>query len=289
MIKAKKKTFTTISVSDTEVFMAGKIVSLILCGLFLALALFFFARKKSPALMAIAGTEILLLALMQLLSWFVDPDFYFGVIVVSIFITASLFAAISVYQSDFRNFFLRLSRYHKKNADFSVTDEEMRESVNAIVTACQTMAKSRTGALIVIVKNKIDQYILDSGIKLDALISAPLLESIFNTRCPMHDGAVIIKGNKILTAGSFLPLSKNESIAKDLGTRHRAGIGVTEAEGSEIISIIISEENGIISTAANGVLRRYLTPERLFDLLYDPYRSNGEERKTRKSRNFLHK
>ncbi|MGN0768995.1 MAG: diadenylate cyclase [Christensenellales bacterium] len=269
--------------------MAGKIVSLILCGLFLALALFIFARKKSPALMAIAGTEILLLALMQLLTWFVDPDFYFGVIVVSIFITASSFAAISVYQSDFRNFFLRLSRYHKKNADFSVTDEEMRESVNAIVTACQTMAKSRTGALIVIVKNKIDQYILDSGIKLDALISAPLLESIFNTRCPMHDGAVIIKGNKILTAGSFLPLSKNESIAKDLGTRHRAGIGVTEAEGSEIISIIISEENGIISTAANGVLRRYLTPERLFDLLYDPYRSNGEERKTRKSRNFLHK
>ncbi len=267
--------------------MIGKIISLIICGFVLIFAMIFFARKKSPILMAIAGTEILLLALMQVLTWFVDGSFSFGVILFSILLVCSSVAAIVVYQSDFRNLFLRMSKFHKKNADFSVTDEEMRESVNAIVTACQTMAKSRTGALIVIVKNKIDQYILDSGIKLDALISAPLLESIFNTRCPMHDGAVIIKGNKILTAGSFLPLSKNESIAKDLGTRHRAGIGVTEAEGSDIVSIIISEENGIISTAANGVLRRYLTPERLFDILYDPYRSNIDEHRAKKNKKFF--
>ena len=212
--------------------MIGKIISLIICGFALVFAMIFFARKKSPILMAIAGTEILLLALMQVLTWFVDGSFSFGVILFSILLVCSSVAAIVVYQSDFRNLFLRMSKFHKKNADFSVTDEEMRESVNAIVTACQTMAKSRTGALIVIVKNKIDQYILDSGIKLDALISAPLLESIFNTRCPMHDGAVIIKGNKILTAGSFLPLSKNESIAKDLGTRHRAGIGVRQSHRS---------------------------------------------------------
>ena len=103
----------------------------------------------------------------------------------------------------------------------------------------------------------------------------------------MHDGAVIIRDNKILTAGSFLPLSKSDSISKDLGTRHRAGIGVTEAEGSDIISIIISEENGIISTATNGVLRRYLTPERLYDLLYDPYKITLGTRKKKKSKKLF--
>lgn len=267
--------------------MVGKIVSLVLCGITLILVLVFFAHKKSPILMALGGLEILALALMQLLTWYVDESFSFGVAIMLLACIVSAIASIVVYQSDFRNYFLKLSKFHKKTVEVSVTDEEMRESVNQIVTACQTMAKSRTGALIVIVKNKIDQYILDSGIKLDAIISAPLLESIFNTRCPMHDGAVIIKGNKILTAGSFLPLSKNESIAKDLGTRHRAGIGVTEAEGSDIISIIISEENGIISTAANGVLRRYLTPERLFDLLYDPYRSNEDDHRSKKSKKFF--
>ena len=182
---------------------------------------------------------------------------------------------------------MRLSKLYKKNTVVEITDDEIRSSIQAIVTACQTLAKSRTGALIVIVKNKIDQYILDSGVKLDAIVSAPLLESIFNTRCPMHDGAVIIKDNKILTAGSFLPLSKSDNISKDLGTRHRAGIGVTESEGNDIISIIISEENGIISTATNGVLRRYLTPERLYDLLYDPYKTVIGERKRRKSKKIF--
>ena len=104
----------------------------------------------------------------------------------------------------------------------------------------------------------------------------------------VHDGAVIVQGNRIVTAGSFLPLSKNESIAKDLGTRHRAGIGVTEQEGSDVTSIIISEENGIISTASGGVLRRYLTPERLFDILYDPFRANAEDaKKAKKGKNLF--
>ena len=250
--------------------MIGKIISLVLAGLTLIFILVFFAQKKSPILMAIYAFEILLLATMQLLTWYVDTSFSFAVNIMTIVCTVSGIIVVSVYQSYFKNIFINLSKIHKKLPDYSVSDEEIRDSIQSIVTACQTMAKSRTGALIVIVKNKIDQYILDSGIKLDAIISAPLLESIFNTRCPMHDGAVIVKGNKILTAGSFLPLSKNETISKDLGTRHRAGIGVTEAEGSDVISIIISEENGIISTATDGVLRRYLTPERLFDLLYDP-------------------
>lgn len=268
--------------------MVGKIVSLVLAGLILAGILVFYAHKKAPLLMSAGGLTWLILIAMVLLDWFIpDQDFSLGVRIMSIVSIIGGVATVLLYQSDFKNIFWKLTRLHKKTPDVAVTDEEIRASAQSIVTACQTMAKSRTGALIVVVRDQIDKYILDSGVRLDALISAPLLESIFNTKCPMHDGAVIVKGNKILTAGSFLPLSKNESLAKDLGTRHRAGIGVTEEEGSEIVSIIISEENGIISTASNGVLRRYLTPERLFDILYDTFNGNIDNRKQKKNKKIF--
>lgn len=265
--------------------MIGQIVSLAIVCILLILVILFFIRKKTPVLAILFSLSLLGLAGMKVLAWFLEDTFNFAADLLLLVCIVGSVATIVVYQNDFKNLFLRLSQFHKKAPIVEITDEEIRNSVNSIVTACQTMAKSRTGALIVIVKDKIDQYILDSGIRLDAVVSAPLLESIFNPRCPMHDGAVIIKDNKILTAGSFLPLSKSDSISKDLGTRHRAGIGVTEAEGSDIISIIISEENGIISTATNGVLRRYLTPERLYDLLYDPYKitlGSGKRKKSKK-------
>jgi len=85
----------------------------------------------------------------------------------------------------------------------------------------------------------------------------------------MHDGAVVIKGNKILSAGCFLPLSQSQSIAKDLGTRHRAAIGITEE--TDNISVVVSEETGIISVSIKGVLRRYITPERLSDILHETF------------------
>lgn len=267
--------------------MIGQIVSLAIVCIMLVLVILFFIRKKTPVLAILFSLSLLGLAGMKALAWFLEDTFNFAADLLFLVCIVGSVATIVVYQNDFKNLFLRLSQFHKKAPIVEITDEEIRNSVNSIVTACQTMAKSRTGALIVIVKDKIDQYILDSGIKLDAVVSAPLLESIFNPRCPMHDGAVIIKDNKILTAGSFLPLSKSDSISKDLGTRHRAGIGVTEAEGSDIISIIISEENGIISTATNGVLRRYLTPERLYDLLYDPYKITLGSRKRKKSKKLF--
>lgn len=267
--------------------MIGQIVSLAIVCILLILVILFFVRKKTPVLAILFSLSLLGLAGMKVLAWFLEDTFNFAADLLLLVCIVGSVATIVVYQNDFKNLFLRLSQFHKKAPIVEITDEEIRNSVNAIVTACQTMAKSRTGALIVIVKDKIDQYILDSGIRLDAVVSAPLLESIFNPRCPMHDGAVIIKDNKILTAGSFLPLSKSDSISKDLGTRHRAGIGVTEAEGSDIISIIISEENGIISTATNGVLRRYLTPERLYDLLYDPYKITLGSRKRKKSKKLF--
>ena len=118
---------------------------------------------------------------------------------------------------------------------------------------------------MVIAPSKISHHIIESGIKMDALVSSQLLQSIFNTKAPIHDGAVIVKDNVILSAGCFLPLSSSETISKELGTRHRAGIGITEQ--TDNLSIIVSEETGIISVAKDGKLRRYINPERLSNIL----------------------
>jgi diadenylate cyclase len=129
------------------------------------------------------------------------------------------------------------------------------------------MSKSRTGALIVIAPTAVANHILETGIELGATVSSALLEAIFNTRAPFHDGATVIKGNKVLAAGCFLPLSQSQTVSKSLGTRHRAGIGITEE--SDMLTIIVSEETGIISVARRGELRRFITPDRLRDILHE--------------------
>ena len=259
--------------------LAVEIISIafaVLCAVLMAI---FFIRKKSPLLLGVSLCIFLVFLATHIVEWFGMEGMVLPqqiMLLVCIFFTT---ACVIVYENDIKNLFAKARRLHWKTAQKNITDEEIRSSLKAVVTACQSMSKSRTGALIVIVREKIDNYIVESGVKLDAEISAPLLESIFNTKCPMHDGAVIIKDNRILTAGSFLPLTKSLDIDKTLGTRHRAGIGVTESEANDVICIIISEETGIISAARKGILRRYLTPERLFDMLYDPLREDIEKRK----------
>ena len=259
--------------------LAVKIISIVLAAAGIIAMTIFFVRKKALAMLGISAGLFLVFLATHIVEWFGLPDMKTPqqiMLIVCIFFNT---ACVIVYENDIKNFFAKARRLHLKTEQKNITDEEIRTSLKAVVTACQSMSKSRTGALIVIVREKIDNYIVESGVKLDAEISAPLLESIFNTKCPMHDGAVIIKDNRILTAGSFLPLTKSLEIDKTLGTRHRAGIGVTESEANDVICIIISEETGIISAARKGILRRYLTPERLFDMLYDPLREDLEKRK----------
>ena len=243
----------------------------------------FFFKKKVPVILVINTVFILAAILLEIVVSILGyAEFTIAFYAVMFLIILCTIIDACVYQNEIKQSFAFLSKLKKKQTNIQVSDEEIREGTQAIVTACQQMSKSRTGALIIIVRDKIDQYIVDSGTKLDAIISTPLLVSIFNTRCPMHDGAVIIKNNRIVAAGSFLPLSETTAISKDIGTRHRAGIGVTEKEGNDVISIIVSEENGIISVAEKGTLRRYFTPERLFDLLYDPYKVTKIDKKLRK-------
>lgn len=154
-----------------------------------------------------------------------------------------------------------------------LTEDEIRSSISEIVKACQNLAKNDVGAIIIIAQNNIPRHIIDSGVILSSAISSQLIESIFNTKAPLHDGAIIIDGNKIVAAGCFLPLSQDLNIPKELGTRHRAAIGISEAQ--HVLSIVVSEETGIISIAEDGKLKRYLDGSSLKEKLESVYELNS--------------
>ncbi|MBR2377425.1 MAG: DNA integrity scanning protein DisA nucleotide-binding domain protein [Clostridia bacterium] len=142
-------------------------------------------------------------------------------------------------------------------------------NINEIVKALQNMSKNDIGAILVFSNTKIPTSIIDSGVKLDSDISSALIESIFFPKTPLHDGAIIIQNDKILAAGCFLPLSQEGDLPKELGTRHRAGIGVTEM--LNVTAIIVSEETGIISIAKGGKITRYADSETLRKTLKEYY------------------
>jgi diadenylate cyclase len=130
-----------------------------------------------------------------------------------------------------------------------------------IVLAATTLASTKTGALMVIERNVGLQNTIDAGVTLDAELSYDLLVAIFNPASPLHDGAIIVRGHRIAAASCFLPLTLNPRLSKDLGTRHRAAIGVTE--DSDAVSIVVSEETGLISFVKNGEIKRGLDATKL--------------------------
>jgi len=156
-------------------------------------------------------------------------------------------------------FFVSASSLDKINGNHVV--------INEIVTAVKVMAQERVGALIVVARETgIEEY-LDSGTRMDSLVSAGLLINIFVPNTPLHDGAVIIKECRIQSAACFLPLSSNPAIDGKLGTRHRAALGISEV--SDALSIVVSEETGAVSIAKEGRLVRYLDERGLRDMLRD--------------------
>lgn len=155
------------------------------------------------------------------------------------------------------------------NTQYDCSDEELNAAIADIVRASLNMAKKNVGALIVITPEHIPVHIQESGTKLDAVVSCGLLESIFNTKAPLHDGAVLVRGNRIMAAGCFLPLTQSLEVDKELGTRHRAAIGVTET--NNVLTIIVSEETGVISVAHRGEIHRYYDAEMLADVLQEFY------------------
>lgn len=141
----------------------------------------------------------------------------------------------------------------------------LEQTIGQTVLACTEMSQSRTGALIVFEREILLDDMVRSGTVLDASVSSELLKNIFFVKAPMHDGAVIVRNGRVLGAGCMLPLSKNVNLSRDLGMRHRAGIGMSE--NSDAVVVIVSEETGSISVAIGGMLKRHLKPETLENLL----------------------
>jgi diadenylate cyclase len=136
-----------------------------------------------------------------------------------------------------------------------------------IVLAATTLSSEKTGALIVIERAVGLRNLIDAGVALDARLSYDLLVTIFNPATPLHDGAVVIQTERIAAASVFLPLTKNPSVSRELGTRHRAAIGITE--GTDAISVVVSEETGLITFVENGEVRRNLDTNQLRKLLLE--------------------
>ena len=150
-------------------------------------------------------------------------------------------------------------------------------TINEIVKASVEMSKVKTGALIVIEKEQPLSEYERTGIDVDGIVSSQLLINIFEHNTPLHDGAVIVRGNRIVSATCYLPLSDNMSLSKELGTRHRAGVGISEVTDS--LTVIVSEENGKISVAYNGQLERGMDAERLKVRLSEIQNKSVEEKK----------
>ena len=154
------------------------------------------------------------------------------------------------------------------------------KTLNEIVKASFEMGKVKTGALIVIEQNQVLAEYERTGIEVDAVVTSQLLINIFEHNTPLHDGAVLIRGNRVVSATCYLPLSDSTRLSKDLGTRHRAGVGVSEMTDS--ITIIVSEETGKVSVAYEGKLTRNVNADKLRSMLLAVQNKTTDEEKQRK-------
>ncbi|MCY0887390.1 MAG: diadenylate cyclase CdaA [Alicyclobacillaceae bacterium] len=182
-------------------------------------------------------------------------------------ITVGFFAIPVVFQPELRRALDQLGRGGFFSFSEHQTTEGVAKTIDEIVFAAVQLAKTRTGALIVVErKTGLSEYV-ETGTALGARVSSALLLNLFVPNTPLHDGAVMVRGDEILAAGCFLPLTENRELDKQLGTRHRAALGVSEQ--SDAVSIVVSEETGGISVGVDGSLVRFLSENSLRQLLKD--------------------
>lgn len=174
-----------------------------------------------------------------------------------------MFAIIVLFQPELRNLLERMGRFKLGRIIDIATEnpENIDRVIESVSQAASDMSETKTGALIVMERSTRLGEFISTGTMLDANVSSGLLENIFVPNTPLHDGAVIIRGTKIVTAGCLLPLTANSNLSRDLGTRHRAAIGLSEV--TDAVIIVVSEETGKISVALNGSLTRNLSKESL--------------------------
>ncbi len=186
------------------------------------------------------------------------------------FMNIGIIALVVIFQPELRRGLEYVGRNKIVKAPFGQVDKaKAKQITDEFVKALTSFSETRTGALIVIEKEVSLTDIAETGTEINGDISAQLLGNIFYEGAPLHDGAVIIRGDKVYAAGCVLPLTENKELNKDLGTRHRAGIGITE--NSDAITLIVSEETGVISYAVSGKLTRFLDAKMVEKLLLNLY------------------
>lgn len=209
--------------------------------------------RETRALQLVKGLLILVLITvvseqfnLYTLNWILKNTLQLGVI-----------ALVIVFQPELRRALEYVGRSKFITPQFAQMDKERAKVITAaIIKAVDYFSTNKIGALIIMERETILNDIAETGTKIDAEISTELLGNIFYEGAPLHDGATIVRGDRVYAAGCVLPLTQSKTLSKDLGTRHRAGIGITE--NSDAIAIIVSEETGIISIAVDGKLSRFL-------------------------------
>jgi len=180
---------------------------------------------------------------------------YIGIAIIVLF-QSEIRQALITFGNRFR---MPFSRQHRGQFGEGVYDE--------VILAATTLASTKTGALIVIERNVGLKNVIDGGVQLDAELSYDLLLSIFNTASPLHDGAVVVRRHRIAAASCFLPLTLNPRLSRDLGTRHRAAIGVTE--DTDAVAVVVSEETGLLSFVQRGDIKRGLDATKLREAIFE--------------------
>lgn len=195
-------------------------------------------------------------------------------------LNVGLFAIVVVFQPELRRL---LEQIGKGNFSRLIVPadapDEVESMITATVSACADMSRTKTGALIVFERKERLGEIIATGTRVDAAPSAELIKNIFFKNSPLHDGAMIVRAGRVCAAGCVLPLSGNQGLSRDLGTRHRAAVGMSETADS--VLVVVSEETGAISVAIGGMLKRHLSPDMLRKLLENELLDSEKQEKSR--------
>ena len=259
----------------------GRYLTLLKITDFLDVAIIFFLVYKLLSLVKstraeniLKGIGIFLLALLAARALDLRAVYY----VLSRVAEMGILALIILFQPEIRQILEKLgSKNIRLMRVFRPEDEitELEKAIDQTVMACSEMSRTKTGVLMVFERNINLDDIVRTGTELDCAVVCELLKNLFFVKAPMHDGAVIVRHGRIIGGGCMLPLSKNVNLSRDLGMRHRAGIGMSE--NSDAVVVIVSEETGSISVAIGGMLKRHLMPETLGKLLRNELMPPEEE------------
>ncbi len=234
-------------------------IALVSCLIYMLLPLI-----RTPNVMRIVRTVVVLV----LVTWLTDEaGLYTLNWILSQVLAVGLIAFVILFQPELRRIVDHLASVRLRNFfGLSKPVQEMDTVINQVVMACEVMSREKVGALIVFAREQfLDEY-FKTGTVIDGQVTEQLLRNIFFKNSPLHDGAMIVREGRIAAAGCVLPLSTNPNIPRDLGTRHHAAVGMSEA--SDAVIVVVSEESGTISVAVGGMLKRYLTRQTLDKLLH---------------------